>query len=321
MDIKDSISYFMKQNRKQCSGIRRWLNLPDYLFCMLAFRCGCRDYFCGRFYEKTFARRKNYITQFRKDALAQTYNDKTLAARVDNKASFDAMFEKFLYRDWLDVDHSTMEEFQAFLDRHEEFFVKAVNTSGGNHIWKCRPAEESEPPKRLRRRMKGCILEEPIRQHPRMGSLHPGTVNTIRVNTVWSEGKPHIFAAVLRMGTKGCVDNFHAGGGMGAEIDLKTGVVFTTAVNMENERFLFHPVTGTQIVGFHIPHWDKVLELAEKLARMVPKVRIVGWDIAVTEQGCCVVEGNSRCDFLICQMPQDIGRYLELRSLLEKKGI
>lgn len=318
MDVKDSISYFVKQNRKQCSGIRRWLNLPDYMFCMLAFKCGCRDYFCGKFYEKTFGQRRNYITQFRKDALARKYNDSELACQVDNKASFDAMFTKYLYRDWLDVDKSSMEEFQAFTERHEEFFVKAVNTSGGKSIWKCRPAESGKTLKQLRKKMKGCILEEPIRQHPKMGTLHPTTVNTIRVNTVWSKGKPHVFAAVLRMGSKGCVDNFHAGGGMGTEIDLNTGVAFTTAINMENERFLFHPVTGTQIVGFQIPNWDKVLEMVKQMASEVPQVRIIGWDIAVTEEGCCAVEGNSRCDFLICQMPQNIGRYQELKKLLEE---
>lgn len=318
MDIKDSVSYFIKQNRKQCRGLRRWLNLPDYLFCMVAFKCGCRDYFCGRFYEKTFGQRLNYITQFRKDALARKYNDRELGQRIDNKASFDAMFERYLHREWLYVDQSTLEEFEGFAARHPEFFVKAVDTSGGNHIWKCCPAKETRSLSQLFLEMKGCILEEPIRQHPKMASLHEGTVNTIRVNTVWSGGKPRVFAAVVRMGTKGCVDNFHAGGGMGAEIDLKTGVVITTAVNMENQRFAFHPVTGTQIVGFQIPNWKQVLTMAQEMAASVPSVRSVGWDIAVTEQGCCAVEGNSRCDFLICQMPRDIGRYRELKRLLEK---
>lgn len=318
MDIKDSISYFIKQNRKQCTGVRRILNVPDYIFCALAFKCGCRDYFCGKIYEKTFGQRKGYITQFRKDALAKKYNDREMAQRVDNKASFDAMFTKYLHRDWLDVDKSTMEEFEAFAGRHEEFFVKAVNTSGGNSIWKCNPAKSKKTLKQLRSKMKGCILEEPIIQHSRMSSLHPGTVNTIRVNTVWSGGEPHVFAAVLRMGSKGCVDNFHAGGGMGAEIDLETGVVFTTAINMENQRFIFHPVTGAQIVGFQVPNWDRVLAMVKEMASLVPQVRTIGWDVAVTEDGCCAVEGNSRCDFLICQMPRNIGRYHELKALLEE---
>lgn len=319
MDIRDSISYFIKQNKKQCTGVRRLLNIPDYVFCAAAFRCGCRDYFCGRFYEKTFAQRKGYITQFRKDALAKKYNEKEMADRVDNKASFDAMFTKYLHRDWLDVDKSSMVEFTAFTERHEEFFVKAVNTSGGNSIWKCNPAKSKKTLKQLRSKMKGCILEEPIKQHGKMSSLHPSTVNTIRVNTVWSNGKPHVFAAVLRMGSKGCVDNFHAGGGMGAEVDLETGVVFTTAINMENKRFIFHPVTGEQIVGFRIPNWDQVIAMVKEMAAEVPQVRTVGWDVAVTEEGCCAVEGNSRCDFLICQMPRNIGRYDELKALLEEK--
>ena len=68
------------------------------------------------------------------------------------------MFSEYLHRDWLDVEGSTKEEFEAFLNRHNEFFVKAVNTSGGNQIWKCNMAKEKRSLKQLRASMKGCIL-------------------------------------------------------------------------------------------------------------------------------------------------------------------
>ncbi len=44
-----------------------------------------------------------------------------------------------------------------------------------------------------------------------------------------------------------------------------------------------HPVTGEVIVGFQIPFWNQIIELVKELAYVVPQVRYVGWNIAITE--------------------------------------
>ena len=51
-------------------------------------------------------------------------------------------------------------------------------------------------------------------------------------------------------------------------------------------------------MGFAIPAWDDLLSLAEKLAKVVPEQKYVGWDFALTDNGWILVEGNTRGQFL-----------------------
>lgn len=52
-----------------------------------------------------------------------------------------------------------------------------------------------------------------------------------------------------------------------------------------------HPVTGQAILGFKISHFfDQALALGAHGA--FPINRILGWDIALTAQGACLIECN-----------------------------
>lgn len=41
-----------------------------------------------------------------------------------------------------------------------------------------------------------------------------------------------------------------------------------------------------------IPMWDKVLETVTNAAKLIPQVRFIGWDIAITNSGVEIIEGN-----------------------------
>lgn len=53
-----------------------------------------------------------------------------------------------------------------------------------------------------------------------------------------------------------------------------------------------HPVTGNLFEGFVIPGWPQVCELARHAALAALPARTIGWDIAVTPDGPCLIEGN-----------------------------
>ena len=64
-----------------------------------------------------------------------------------------------------------------------------------------------------------------------------------------------------------------------------------------------HPLSGLATKGFQIPHWDKVLAVTEEAARRLEGVGMVGWDVAVTQDGVCLIEGNSEASYQIIQLP------------------
>ena len=62
-----------------------------------------------------------------------------------------------------------------------------------------------------------------------------------------------------------------------------------------------HPVTGVKIIGFKIPFWQESLQMAKDAALHNKKNRSIGWDIAVTNDGPVLIEGNSNWDKVIWQ--------------------
>jgi hypothetical protein len=103
-------------------------------------------------------------------------------------------------------------------------------------------------------------------------------------------GLVHTLARVLKMGNGGDVDNF-SDGGMYTMLD-EHGVAHYPAFDGNGSVFSVHPLSSTTIVGFAVPNWAAVERTVAALAREVPRIRYVGWDIAVTPDGAAVIEGN-----------------------------
>lgn len=88
------------------------------------------------------------------------------------------------------------------------------------------------------------------------------------------------------------LDNFSSGG-IGAPVDIDTGIIFYPATNKLGQEYLIHPDSKKQIVGFKIPNWEEYKNFALKLALKFPTMRYIGWDIVKDKQGnYTVIEGN-----------------------------
>ena len=59
-----------------------------------------------------------------------------------------------------------------------------------------------------------------------------------------------------------------------------------------------HPDTGVQIEGELLPDMAAIRQLVvDAHHRMCPAVPLVGWDVALTTEGMCLLEGNLSCNF------------------------
>lgn len=103
------------------------------------------------------------------------------------------------------------------------------------------------------------------------------------------------------MGNNTSVDNVHMGG-LCTLVDVNSGIVISRALDKHFREYVNHPVTGKQIVGFSIPMWDRVRELAIQAAAITPEMRYTSWDIAVTPNGPILIEGNWDAEFYPEQM-------------------
>lgn len=166
---------------------------------------------------------------------------------------------------------------------------------------------------------KGCkaeyICEELIIQNEIMAALHPSSINTVRIPTVICKDGVYIFHPVLRIGINDSIVDNGGSGGILANIDTDTGVVYTAGFDESGNRYLVHPNSGIAIVGFQIPKWSEAKQLATELAYTTDN-RYIGWDLALTDNGWVMVEGND-CGEFIMQIADKVGRKKELDRLVD----
>ena len=161
----------------------------------------------------------------------------------------------------------------------------------------------------------GWLLQERVKQHPKIAALNPSSLNTVRITTYLSrwKGEPNGTGDVmtdfgfLRVGRAGsATDGWSEGGGLAINVDiadgrLGTGIFSTGPASRTEER---HPDSLLHFRGQRLPFWDDAKQLCEQTAMLFPDVRSIGWDVAITETGPLIVEGNAKW---VPMMPQAFG--------------
>lgn len=158
------------------------------------------------------------------------------------------------------------------------------------------------------RRGKPYIVQARLTNHKDMKDLSNGALATVRIMTILDEGgRPEATHAVLRMavGDNHIVDNFHAGG-IAAPIEIATGVLGrATDIGLRPDRGWYerHPDTDGQILGRRLPLWRETIGLAVAAHAAFAGRALIGWDIAITDDGPILVEGNGAPDVDLIQRP------------------
>ncbi|NMA65279.1 MAG: hexapeptide transferase [Clostridiaceae bacterium] len=127
------------------------------------------------------------------------------------------------------------------------------------------------------------IVQEVVSQHRVLASIHPDSINTIRVISFLYSGEVHISSAILRMGVAGSrLDNFSAGG-IACPI-LPDGKLEERALNNQLQWITSHP-NGAVFAEIKIPSYERVLEAVRRAHMSLPHFRIIGWDFAIDKSG------------------------------------
>lgn len=281
----------------------------DYLGAFIIHGASFNDYFGYGFDALNYKGRGKYITLRRTRKLQSICNDKDYIKEFRDKIYFNTLYSKYLGRRWLDVSNASFDQFETFIKEiGDKVFIKDVLGLCGIGVECIRPSEYSLPELygRLINDTKAkYLIEEPIIQEGVISELHPWSVNTIRVTTIYNQEEDvvNIMGAVLRMGTgKDHRDNLHAGG-IAAHIDVESGVIFKPGFDKTNHEYIYHPDTNKQIVGFVIPEWNNCKEFICEVARKNKKVRYVGWDVVVKGDGTfLLIEGNDNGDHDVQQL-------------------
>ena len=301
------------------SKILYWADfLTDYLF----YGTSLNDYFAYGFYKLRPNGKNEFITYRRYLRIQNICNNKKDIDILRDKSKFNVSFSQYTKRESRLFNDMSLAEFRSFFAKHHIIFVKDTQGCRGSGV-ACFSDNKDDIDKlflRLKESKSVFLLEPKISQIKELEEFHPWSINTIRIVTVYDDKRDivHFMNARIRMGNnKNNVDNFHASG-IGANIDLKTGVIDSIGYDMYENTYIKHPITGKQILGYQIPYWEECKKFAEKASRHLPSVRYVGWDIVIMDNGeFLLLEGNDNADHDFQQL-HNKGLWKEYKLLLKQ---
>ncbi len=308
---------------KQKSGHSKARTFCSMVWCGLRYGAGYYDYVMFGFYNMNGRQRNTYLTRVRNKKVCELMNDYTYAEEFDDKLRFNTRFAGYLHRKTLNGETCTQEEFDAFLQGQDSFFAKPNHGSCGQGIEKLKVSEFKDSAQILAyvRSKKLIILEEVLSQHPDMERLHPASVNSIRIVTDLVDDTVHIAYVMVKMGRGGgCCDNTGQGGVI-CRVDEKTGKIRSVATDDYFNVFEKHPDTGVEFIGYPLPMIDAAIALVKEAALVIPQMRHVGWDVAITPEGPAIIEGNEYPGTDLCQLaphyPEKTGLWPYYKKLLK----
>lgn len=273
----------------------KFYHFCDYTSAFLLHGCSLNQYSSGKFYALKEFERRQTVTFRRSFKIWKLFHDPSYIHYFENKVDFNRRFEKYVSRDWV-YSKEGSDAIREFLSHHDRFMLKPIDALQGKGVKCLNTKELNIEDFILQVKNENVLLEEYIKQHPKM-VLENKSVNTIRVFTLLDkDGNVHILKTVLRAGKGDCIiDNFCAGGCLYA-VDVKSGVVEERGIDQLGQRFLFHPGTEICMLGFQIPNWEQPSKTVIEAAKVVPQCRYIGWDVAILENGVSLIEGNHNPD-------------------------
>lgn len=317
MNWKLLIKFFSHVKKEHKKG--KIATFFDMIFCVFNYNIAPLEYFQFRFFVKDKQERKKWAGTGYMYEVIYKLNPHKNNYVLNDKIYFLTHYKKFIKHSFFTLSEILNDKslFQNFLSQEPSKIV--LKNSKGN----CGIGIEVLEPSALsiekitQRLIAGGnnMVEEFVTQHCLLNKLSSSGLNTLRIITLIDEQqKVQILGVRLRITVNNVVDNL-AAGNIAAEVDQETGIVVGPGVysDITKQDEYYHPFSGIEIVGFEIPYFKEAIKLASDAALLNTLNKTVGWDIAITENGPDIIEGNHDWCKLLWQLPAKRG----LKHMLE----
>ena len=152
------------------------------------------------------------------------------------------------------------------------------------------------------------MIEERIRPHPELAEFIGPTLCTVRVLTIVGlDGQPRIVASVFKLQPKPVGVDHLLYGALGCWVDPETGALGPGRTRSSLGSTTVIPGTDRSFVGYRLPCWNELKQLALAAAAGFPWAHAIGWDIGISDRGPILIEGNERWSPSLMQIPAPHG--------------
>lgn len=168
----------------------------------------------------------------------------------------------------------------------------------------------------------GYIFQPLIRQHPVLEACNGLSVGMMRVVTLRLRDGPRLLYAVQRMPAAETMSDSTSGQPyVAALLDPATGRILRAQSmgKMVTSPATHSPAKGVAINTVVVPHLDRAVSVALDAHRMFPAHGVLGFDIAIREDGPVISEINSNPYHHVYQRPADRGLlHPEFRPMIDE---
>lgn len=325
---KKGLEYINKEIQKQrpnllCNFAQNSLTdkmlRRDIIYSLHRFGVNFVEYFVYEFYNKNHIGRSALNNLRIQYGYCELVNDPSIRDIFEDKVKTFLNFKSYYKRDAIAVQTvDDKADFEAFLHKHKTFIYKPLRGVCGKGV-KIYKDFDLNIELFLNQSLKDgpFIIEELIEQAPEMAALHKESINTVRITTFTIGKNVTIFGAALRMGIGNSVVDNAGSGGIYCHINYEQGFVDTNAKDYLGNEYSYHPDTNVRMIGFNIPQWQDLLDVAKSVALVIQGATVISWDFAYSKKGWVLLEGNDVGEPLLIQDYNKGNKYI-LHSLIDK---
>ena len=269
-DIKNYLDYLSLQEQRKFQ-LHKSLHNPEYVTLI-----NNKLYF-NLFSDKTAIKRPKFIsfnlqTRF-------FYNDETI--RIESKEELFHFFEKIF-------DDTKV----------AGLFFRPPSDYGGKGCFKITKENLDVNLNEVYETLKtGTFVHtEVIKQNAAINKIHSKSVNTLRIITLSThDSEIEIISVFIRFGVGDSVVDNASSGGFFVGVNIESGTLKRIGYfkpGFGGKKPTRHPDSNFKFEGFKIPYYKEACESVINAAKVIPD-RLIGWDVAITDEGPIIVESNA----------------------------
>ncbi len=284
------------ENNKTFKNISLKQNIPkhkiiaDYLKCKSKYKLSFDEYYNMHFYEFDENKREEILTPTISNKLINQLNPFEKRYLIVSKNEFNHRFDKYIKRDWLLLDEKNNEEFRLFIKSRDFIFVPALDNHKPEIIDITRSNEWQLHQELIN--TNHYIVEEIVKHHNKFNIITDQTLITIKFITLLNNNQVHILGCYLDIEIN--EEKYYI------PIDITSGKTLTKAIN-NNE--IVDNINDYQVKSFKIPLWKTTLKMVEQLPYVIPELKYVSFEVAITDKEPILISASDEPNYLILQHP------------------
>ncbi len=284
------------------TGKAKLFIIIDILICVIKYQSSPNNYYNFGFYNMNSRHRKTYTTYALSEKIQKKYNNEKYIKIFYDKYLFYKRFKDYYGRDCIKTNDLTVDKLKDFAKGQSKLIYKPLMGGEGKGIEVFNITEDNiESVYNKIKTMQSGVVETWIEQHKDITDNFTNAVAPLRIVTIYKNGKCHFLISMITFGFNTEISNAMQNC-IFAYVDIKTGKIYTDGCDIELKIYKTHPQTGAAFKGFQIPYWEETLEMLKKASALIPEIGYIGWDVAITNNGPLIIEGNNDPGYALYQL-------------------